>query len=226
MFTLKTWCSSVAAVSVVKYLQEARKRVAEAMLAQDALQSQAPVSRASQSFPKQLSGHCFCKSFPAGILTRVESRSCVNNFLNDPLPTHVDIILQNILLPDLSKVPLNREWVFCFHILQHTFVGEVNDTPFKKRVLDGVMFVSLTRLIYFLVPRWRRKLQTHEGQVGVCGFIKGQVLLTTYRWSQGWPSARYPVSFMIVSKWTIDWKSRHAASKFQFVQQDRLAVLC
>lgn len=57
-------------------------------------------------------GHCFCKSFPARILTRLNCShslcSCVNNPLDDSLSPRVNIIPKNILPLDHSKIGLNR----------------------------------------------------------------------------------------------------------------------
>lgn len=101
--------------------------VVEAILAQNALKSQAHVSRALQCFSRQLSGLCICKSLPARILTWV-SCSCVNTPLDDLLPPHANIILQNILLPQRFRLA-ESELYSCFHILPDTFVGELNITP-------------------------------------------------------------------------------------------------
>ena len=80
--------------------------------------------------------HCVRRSLPARILTRVDCsrspRSCVNNPLDDSLPPHANIIPQNILPPDLSKVLLEEgELYICLYILRVTLAGGVEYRTLK-----------------------------------------------------------------------------------------------
>lgn len=81
--------------------------------------------------------HCFCETLPARILTRVDcSRSlcsCVNNPLDDSLPPHANIIPQNILPADHSKIRLNRErTLYLFSHITRYISGGAEYRTFKE----------------------------------------------------------------------------------------------
>lgn len=104
-----------------------------------------------------LCGHCFCKSVPARIFTRVDCSlspcSCVNSSLDVSLPSHTNIILQNILSTDLSKVPLNRGWtLYLFSHITKYISGGVESHTFKESQRECLLllerwFLSLWYLV-------------------------------------------------------------------------------
>lgn len=73
---------------------------------------------------------------PSHLLTPQKS-ACVNSPLDDSLPPHANIILQNILLPDLSKVPLNTDWtLYLFSHITKYISGGVEYHTFKESWME------------------------------------------------------------------------------------------
>lgn len=119
------------------------------------------------AFQDSSHGQCFCKSLPARILTWVDCShspcSCVNNPLDDSLPPHANIILQNILPADFSKVPLNSEWtLYLFlHITKYISRGAEYHT-FKELWMEQCFCFSQSAdfspfATYQLSGKWRDK---------------------------------------------------------------------